>query len=276
MTSPGVRIWYQSFTDPDVDSPYFARLRDYVSGLAPPGATVEVHGLQPGDRYLHPLSEFRCSAQVLHNALTAQEQGYDAFVIGHFQEPGLQEARASVDIPVVGLGEATMLFACSLGRKVGLVTINPIFIPYHEDQITRYRLQDRVVAVRAVHGQVADYNRAFDDADLYERMKADFCRQVSPLLELGVDVIIPAGGYPMLLFAREPRFRVEGATVLNGLPVVLEWVGAALRLRSLNGTSVSRRSTYALPPVQAIEEFQQQMGFAGGPTGARAGALLGG
>ena len=256
MSSNGVRIWYQSFTDPEVDSPYFGRLRDYVTALAPPGTTVDVHGLRPGDRYLHPLSEFRCAAQVLGNALTAQQQGYDAFVIGHFQEPGLQEARASVDIPVVGLGEATMLFACSLGRTVGLVTINPVFIPYHEDQITRYRLQDRIVAVRAVHGQVADYNRAFDDDAVYERMKADFCDQVRPLLERGIDVVVPAGGYPMLLFAREPGFCVDGATVLKGLPVVLEWAGAAIRLRSLNGTSVSRRSTYALPPAQAIEEFQ--------------------
>lgn len=276
MSSNGARIWYQSFTDPDVDSPYFGRLRDYVTGLAPVGTTVEVHGLQPGDRYLHPLSEFRCSAQVLRNALTAQEQGYDAFVIGHFQEPGLQEVRASVDIPVVGLGEATMLFACSLGRKVGLVTINPIFIPYHEDQITRHRLQDRVVAVRAVHGQVADYNRAFDDAALYERMKADFCDQVRPLLEHGIDVIIPAGGYPMLLFAREPCFCVDGATVLNGLPVVLEWAGAAIRLRSLNGTAVSRRSTYALPPLEAVDEFEQQLGFTSSRSGGRARALVDG
>ena len=259
MTSDQPRIWYQSFTDPDVDAPYFTRLRDYVASLAPAGATVDVHGIQPGDRYLHPLSEFRCSAQAIRNALSAQRQGYDAVVIGHFQEPGLQEARASVDIPVIGLGEATMLYACTLGRKIGLVTINPIFIPYHEDQIARHRLADRIVAVRAVQGQVADYNRAFTDEAPYERMKADFCRQVAPMLDSGVDVIIPAGGYPMLLFARERQFRVEGATVLNGLPVAMEWAATAMRLQQLNGTAVSRRSTYAMPAPEAIEEFEQHL-----------------
>ncbi len=138
MTSHEQRVWYQSFTDPNVDAPYYNRLRDYISRVTPAGATVDVRGIQPGDRYLHPLSELRCSAQAIRNALAAEKAGYDAFVIGHFQEPGLQEARASVDIPVIGLGEATMLYACSLGRKIGLVTINPIFVPYHEDQITRY------------------------------------------------------------------------------------------------------------------------------------------
>ena len=30
----------------------------------------------------------------------AEKDGYDGFAVGHFQEPGLYEARASVDIPV--------------------------------------------------------------------------------------------------------------------------------------------------------------------------------
>jgi Asp/Glu/hydantoin racemase len=47
-------------------------------------------------------------------------------VIGHFHEPGLAEARSAVRIPVIG---ATMLHACALGRKIGLVTTKPVFVP---------------------------------------------------------------------------------------------------------------------------------------------------
>lgn len=187
------RIWYQSFTDPDVDGPYFRRLSDYIQSVTASGFESVVHGIQPGDRYLHPITEFRCAGQVIANALSAQEQGYAAFVLGHFQEPALREARAAVDIPVIGLGEATMLHACTLGRKAGLVTINPVFVPYHEDQIARYGLAERVVAVRAVEAQVADFNRAFSDEDLYRRIRDEFVQQAEPLLESGVDVIIPAG-----------------------------------------------------------------------------------
>lgn len=61
---------------------------------AAPGVAFEVHGVAPPDRYLSPLTEFRCAAHVIRNALQAQEQGYDAFVIGHFQEPGLADAAA--------------------------------------------------------------------------------------------------------------------------------------------------------------------------------------
>jgi Asp/Glu/hydantoin racemase len=155
------RLWYQSFTDPVLDASYFRRLGDFVRSVAGPEFEALTHSIQPGDRYLHPITEFRCAAQVIANAISAEQQGYAAFVIGHFQEPALREARAAVDIPVIGLGEATMLHACTLGRKVGLVTINPVFIPYHEDQIARHGLAERVVAVRAVDAQVEEFQQHF-------------------------------------------------------------------------------------------------------------------
>ena len=76
------QVWYQSFTDPEVDAAYIDRLSAYLRSVAGPGFEIEVHGIRPGDRYLHPITEFRCAAQVIANALKAQEGGYAAFVIG--------------------------------------------------------------------------------------------------------------------------------------------------------------------------------------------------
>jgi Asp/Glu/hydantoin racemase len=118
-TPEPARVWYQSFTDPHVDAPYFARLSDFVRTVAGAGFTVHPAGIRPGDRHLHPITEFRCAAQVIANALAAQERGFAAFVMGHFQEPALREARAAVDIPVIGLGEATMLHALTSGERSG-------------------------------------------------------------------------------------------------------------------------------------------------------------
>jgi Asp/Glu/hydantoin racemase len=150
-----------------------------------------------------------------------------------------------------------MLHACTLGRRVGLVTINPVFVPYHEDQIAGHGLAERVVAVRSIEAQVSDFNRAFDDESLYQRMRDEFVRQAKPLLDAGVDVIIPAGGYPMLLFSREQSFTIEGATVLNGLPVALAAAQGAVQLKRLNGTATSRRSAFGLPVPEAIKEFRE-------------------
>lgn len=249
------RIWYQSFTDPAVDAAYYRRLDAYLRSVGGAGFEVAVAGIQPGDRHLHPITEFRCAAQVIANALSAERAGYDAFVIGHFQEPGLAEARAAVGIPVIGLGEAAMLHALTLGRRIGLVTINPLFIPYHQDQIARHGLQQRVVAVTALAAEVEQFNKAFDDERERARLRDAFIDQAWPMLDSGVEVIIPAGGYPMLLFAREESFTIGGATVLNGLPVALAAAETAIRLRRLNGTGTSRRASYALPPSEAVAEF---------------------
>jgi allantoin racemase len=249
------RIWYQSFTDPAIDAAYFTRLDAYLRSVTGTGFEITVAGIQPGDRYLHPITEFRCAAQVIANALSAHREGYDAFVIGHFQEPGLAEARAAVDMPVIGLGEATMLHACTLGRRIGLVTINPVFVPYHEDQIARHGLQRRVIAVGALAADVAQLNKAFDDERAYTRLRESFIEQAGSMLDRGVEVIIPAGGYPMLLFGREHGFTIGGATVLNGLPIAVAAAETAIRLRRLNGTCTSRRASYALPPAGAVEEF---------------------
>jgi allantoin racemase len=252
----GARIWYQSFTDPDADGPYFTRLTSYLRSVSGPGCAVEVFGIQPGVRYPHPITEFRCAAQVITNALTAHQQGYDAFVIGHFPEPGLAEARSAVPIPVIGLGEATMLYACTLGRKIGLVTTSPALVPVHEDQIARYGLQHRVVAVQAVQTQRGQFNRAFEDEGEYRSVREAFTEAAGPMLGLGIDVVIPAGGYPMLLFAREQSLAIDGATVLNGLPVAMAAAETAIRLSRLNGTAASRRTAYALPPGEALSEFR--------------------
>jgi allantoin racemase len=231
--------------DPHEQRPYFEPLRNYLASITDPDFTCELYGISPPDRHLHPITEFRCAAQVIPNAIEAEKQGFAAFIIGHFQEPGLHESKGTVSIPVLGLGEATMPYACTLGRKIGLVTINPTFIPWHGDQVIRYGLKERLVGVRAINTNVSDYMRAFEEPNAYKEMRDQLCKQVEPLLNMGVEVIIPAGGLPMPLFSQEKNFTIGGAIVLNGITVVTKMAELAVKLFSLDGTSVSRASWFS-------------------------------
>ena len=259
-----MRVWYQSFVDPTEQAPYIDRLRDRLRVLASPGISVEVHGISPPDRHFHPITEFRCAQQTIFAAIEAERAGYDAFVIGHFQEPGLTECRGAVDIPVIGLGEATMLFACSIGRRIGLVTIDPVFIPWHDEQVIRHGLSQRVGGVVAIKADLPRFMRAFTDVDEYAAMRADFVRQVRPLLERGCDVLIPAGGLPMLLFAQEQPFVIDGAVVLEGIATVMKATEMAVSLHRLTGVAASRGGLYARASAGAIADFQ---GSAKSPSG---------
>ncbi len=249
------RLWYQSFVHPVEQAPYIERLQSQLDLVAAPGHRFEVQGLDPPDHLFHPLTEFRCAAQTIRNALEAERAGYDAVVIGHFQEPGLLECRGALDIPVIGLGEATLLAACSMGRRIGLVTIDPIFIDWHEQQVKAHGLDQRVVGIRAIEVNLPAFMRAFTDDASYAEVRADFVDQVRPLIAAGAEVIIPAGGLPMLLFARESPFVIDDALVLNGIVVLAKAAEMALALRRLTCAAVSRGGTYAKASPECVQEF---------------------
>jgi Asp/Glu/hydantoin racemase len=253
---PGMRIVWQSFVDPAVHGEYFELLRRQLDTAAGPGVTFDVVGIQPPDLELNRLSEARCAAQTVRNALTAEREGCDAFAVGHFQDSGLFDTRSAVAMPVLGLGETTMLHACTLGYRIGLITIDPYFIPWHLDQIQRYGLRERVVGVQAMRAfGVADYVRACADEAALTAICDEFERAAQPLLDAGVEVLIPAGGLPALALSRRASLTIGGAAVLNGVPVLAKHIEAAVRLKTLGLPEASRRAAFARPSERCIEEF---------------------
>jgi Asp/Glu/hydantoin racemase len=250
------RIWYQSFVHPVEQAAYMKRLQALLDAVAASGVRFEVHGLDPPARSFHALTEFRCAAQLIGNAIEAEKAGYDAFVVGHFQEPGLVEVRSAVDIPVIGLGEANLLAALSMGGRLGLVTVDPVFVAWHDRQVRQHGLGERYVGTTALRMNLPAFMKAFTDETTYAQVRADFVAQVRPLIERGAEVVIPAGGLPMLLFSRESPFVIDDAPVLNGIVIAAKAAEMALALKSITGVVVSRRGTYAKAPAAAIAEFQ--------------------
>jgi allantoin racemase len=252
MSEKPIRIWNQSFTHPQETGVYHRKLSAYLQGLARDGTTIDVRGMDPPSRK-HRITELRCGVEVVRNAVRAEQEGYDAFIVGHFQDAALWEARASVSIPVIGLGESSMLHACLLGRTIGLITIDPLFIPIHEEQIERYGLQHRVKEVVAVKSGSADYERAFADAEVAKAVRAKYVAKILPLAERGVEVIIPAGGLPLMLLAEDKDLDTGGALILNGLAVAVKAAEMAVDLRRAVGMEPSRMSTFIKPTEAALK-----------------------
>jgi Asp/Glu/hydantoin racemase len=251
-----MRIRWQSFIDPGRHEDYFRMLDEQLRDCAGPGVSFEIVGIQPPDTELHRLSELRCGVRAVANAIAAERDGCEAFALGHFQDSGLHEARSAVAMPVLGLGETTMLHACTLGQLIGLVTIDPVFIAWHREQIARYGLGERVVGVTAMGRLgVADYVRACTDDGAFERVYEEFERASRPLLTAGAEVLIPAGGLPALVLSRRAGLEVDGAAVLNGVPVLAKHAEAAVELARLGLPVASRKGPFAAPSERCREEF---------------------
>jgi len=150
------------------------------------------------------------------------------------------------DIPVLGLGETTLFHACTLGRKLGLITINRVFIPWHEEQVIRYGLQQRVIGVRAVNATVKDFIDSFASEEALKKLRPLWERECRILLDAGADVML-FGGNDM-----------DGAPVVNGITLIAKSAEMAIKLRQLGASRVSRRSNLVKPPEKALTEFLEQ------------------
>lgn len=250
-----VKIWYQSYVDYENGAAYWDALRVHLDAIAEPGTTIDIKGITPFDSYAHPIVEWRCAREMITHAVQAEKEGYDAFIVGHFQDAGLYEARSVVDIPVVALGEASMLYACQLGQRSGIVTINPRFRPWFHHQIGKYGLRERVTGVHAMNFEPGQILAAIAEPAGLEEVVRLFAEQAQPLVDQGVDVLIPGGGIPMLAFSGIRDHRVGSAPVINGIPIVVKMAEMAVKLRELTGLGVSRVSDYAKAPAEVIEEF---------------------
>jgi Asp/Glu/hydantoin racemase len=250
-----MRIWYQSYVDYENGRTYWDRLRAHLKSIVDAGTEVEVHGITPHDSYAHPIVEMRCAREVICNAVRAEREGYDAFVIGHFQDAGLYEARSVVKIPVVALGEASMLYSLQLGQRIGIVTINTRYIPWFHHQIHKYGLERRVTGVHAMQFQPGQILKAYESQALADEVRDLFAAQARPLVAGGCEVLIPGGGIPMLLFAAIHEHTVDGAPVINGIPIAVKMAELAVKLRRLAGVGVSRSAEFMMPPPEIVEEF---------------------
>jgi Asp/Glu/hydantoin racemase len=251
------RIWAQGATDQVGHRNYLAHLLPHMKACTEADFDLDFKTMTPSVTTVHALSEFRFSRAVIRGAIAAERDGYDAFFMNHFQDVGLYEARASVNIPVLGLGEATLLHACTMGRKLGLLAINPAFIPTHTEQFHRYGLQQRIAGVRAIDAHIGDYMEAFASPAKKAELQGMFEGEARRLIDAGADVIVPTGGIPMMLFGNESGANVDGAPIVNGVTVVIKAAEMAVRLRRLGVAVASRhpQSGFALPSAQALEEF---------------------
>jgi hypothetical protein len=82
-----------------------------------------------------------------------------------------------------------------------------------------------------------------------------FAAQAKPLVADGCEVLIPGGGIPMLLFAALHEHNVDGAPVINGIPIAVKMAELAVKLRKLTGLGVSRSAEFMMPPPEIIQEF---------------------
>lgn len=256
-----MKVLWQSFLDPEDHGPYIGLVRSRLEQLGGAEVEFDVVGLRPPDRFTHPLTELRCGLDAIRNVIWAARAGYDGAVIGHFQEPGLVQARACVQMPVIGVGEALMAAGCAEGEMLGLVTINPAFIPWHEEQLRAWDLSKPVAGVAAMQRAPAEFMAAMEVGLARQELMEHFMTAARELVDAGADTLIPAGVLPAIALCREGAITLSGARVPDALAAAVAEVRCAIAGGD-SPTGLAWRSPYPLAPEAAVEEFLAATGGA--------------
>ena len=263
-----MRIWHQSFSDLDRVPLYRATLARHAAAVMPPGDQVVLHGLRLGTygpdfapihAIRHRYLEFLNEAQVCEAALEAERQGYDAFALACFYDPALRSIRSLVDIPCVGLSETSMLVACSLGHRFGLVSLENSQRAQHEELARQYGLIDRLAAVVPMQPAVDEYMLEADE-EASRPFVRSFEQACARLVQAGAEVVIPGDGFLNEMVWRTGLRTVAGVPVLDALGTLFHHASFMAGLRSRLGTGVSRIMHYAKPPSQMLADARQAAG----------------
>ncbi|HET6946817.1 MAG TPA: aspartate/glutamate racemase family protein [bacterium] len=220
-----MKIWFQKHVVAGRMPGLDRALDSHLRRLARPGTAVEFHTL-PAETYASPLPERYVRFGAVESlfatyfslqAVRAQRQGYDAFVIGTAQDPGLTEARAWASIPVLGFGETAMHVAAIIGQRFAFVGFIPELAEPLASNARRYGLGDRLMPFRAVEGGPEIVERSFS-GDVTPFM-GSFSRASHQAIEAGTDVIIPGDGLTNEILVMAEVRAVDGVPVVdaNGL-----------------------------------------------------------
>jgi allantoin racemase len=125
--------------------------RDCMKRVASPDTQITMRfptwGLRGIDGFFYSLTH-RLNERITYQQIVAAEkEGFDAAIIICFYDPLLRELRTAVDIPVVGLAEASMHMANIIGDKFGIISFTNQSSSDTEKMVEAYGLSQKCVGI---------------------------------------------------------------------------------------------------------------------------------
>jgi allantoin racemase len=252
-----MRIWHQSFTVLDDVPHYRDALRRHFAAQVASGTTIDLHGMAagtypsdyPGTHIGYAYLSGLHREQFVQAALRARDEGYDAFLIGTIPDTGFEEVRTLVDIPVVAMGQTSVLMAAQLGDCVGIVNFIGALVPQLRRNFRNYRLDQLVGPIVQVQAGFTDVMAAYADPQpLLDAFTSAARRAVSE----GATVIVPGEGPLNVFLADQGLVEVDGVPVLDSLGTCARVAELRAAQHRASGIRPSRVGFYGAQPARDL------------------------
>ena len=215
------------------------------------------------------------NAEVVRGVVQAEREGYDVAFVRCGNDPAIAEARESVRIPVVGMTEASMHLACSLGDRFAVIGVDEKSTVLVAQNIRRFGLAARAISDRPARSPAGDTWRDliadgvawFDDPGfVHERVVPEFETVARACIDAGAEVIVTG----CALFA---AFTLAGYRQVTGTEVpVVESMAVGIKTAELMGDlhrtlglSHSKHLTYRDDVPASLRSSIDQTWFADRP-----------
>jgi allantoin racemase len=221
--------------------------------IAEPETTLVGTGFDSGTNHLeYEFYEHLAIHNIIEKTVNAEKEGFDAVVIGCFYDPGLREARELVEIPVVGVCEASLHVASMLSAgKFSVLVGRRKWIPKMADNAKIYGFEDRIASWRVLDLTVPDMH------DM-EKTQAAILREARGAVEEDMAECVVLGCTGMAGQAKRAQEEF-GIPVLD--PVLMGVKVAELRatLWKRHGISHSKIGGYEAPPMDELEPIWRRV-----------------
>lgn len=155
------------------------------------------------------------TANVLRKIESLDSTSFDAVIVAAYSDAGLYGLRELLDVPVIGIAEASMLLAHTVGYKFSIVSFMERLGPFMEEMVKQHGFEDRLASIRLVQIPVAELR---DDAGRPNPKLIAEAR--AALRDDGADVILLGGA---TLTGLDKLLEQEiGAPVIDGVAAAVK------------------------------------------------------
>lgn len=257
----GIKIWWQDIMpnsdrmkkDLNLDlksakKSYDKIFLENLKKVARSDTEIEIHPVKRSSYMIEAsYMELLNNVQLIDGIIEAEKQGYDAAIIGCANDPGLQQARQAVDIPVIGVTEAAMHLACMLGHKFGLITVMSRLVSVCERNIRNYGLDYRATSPVRVYNVGENILQGMINLILApESINPQFEELCQACIADGAEVIIPAcvALSPAASLLNYTTVGKTGVPVMDVTQVAVKMAELQVDLKNSVGLGKSQRNWY--------------------------------
>lgn len=225
--------------------------RENLQKVARPDVEIDVVNISdvfPLNYNTYLYNMIKCANAAVERIIKAENEGYDAVVLSCNGEPGLHEARAVVDIPVVGSLEASIHLACMMGKKFSIIAPDDGICRDEDELARRHGVGTKLASLRWI-GLTADklYPEITPTRELEKRV-AEVSKKC--IEEDGAEVIIPGCTILGAILTKLSKSLTEETPV----PIIDPMI-AALKMAEM---MVDLQKIAGYPPVSRIGLYKKQ------------------